>query len=464
MRAFWAIVKLTLRNAMRSHVFQLLLLLLLLCVGVIPASIGGGTAQDFIRVSLFYSIWAVGLVLSLSSLWLGCFVMAHDVDSYQLHMVVAKPVSRVVIWLGKWTGINLINFVLLFISMGMIYGIIFYRYKIDDRFTPDERRKIASEVLVGRRVFKPEIPDFEALARRALVNRMEHLKKQGGAVLDSATQEKMYQELLQSIAGAYAELPIGAKRYWLYKNIPEISGEPLYIRFRPYVSKVSSDDQRKTYLWWSAVVPSRDGGKTPDVEYFLTRQPEQLLSGTFYERMLPPELKVVSLKNEVRIGVANFDPYRANHYYQLADGPKLLVKMSSFEGNYLRAVLVMMLQLALLSALACAFGGFLTMPTAIFMVISYLLFGSFSTLLTDQEFYASTAWDHLGQALAKLLLMVVIPLQGFDVTDLLSSGELIEFAYIGKLFLYYFVLRGMPLFLLGIWLYRRRELGLAVRK
>ena len=104
------------------------------------------------------------------------------------------------------------------------------------------------------------------------------------------------------------------------------------------------------------------------------------------------------------------------------------------------------------------------MPTAIFMVISYLLFGSFSTLLTDQEFYASTAWDHLGQGLAKLLLMVVIPLQGFDVTDLLSSGELIEFNYIGKLFLYYFVLRGMPLFLLGIWLYRRRELGLAVRK
>ena len=52
MRPFSAIVKLTLRNALRSHVFQLLLVLLLFCVTVIPLSIGGGSAQDFIRVSL----------------------------------------------------------------------------------------------------------------------------------------------------------------------------------------------------------------------------------------------------------------------------------------------------------------------------------------------------------------------------------------------------------------------------
>ena len=158
MRAFLAIVGLTLKNSMRSHVFQLLLLLLLLSVGIIPFSIGGGTAQDFIRVSLLYSICTIVLILALASLWLGCFTMAHDIDSYQLHMVVAKPVSRVVIWLGKWTGVNLINFTLLIISLAMVYGIVMYRYKVDDRFTPEERKAIASEVLLGRRVFLPTMP------------------------------------------------------------------------------------------------------------------------------------------------------------------------------------------------------------------------------------------------------------------------------------------------------------------
>ena len=98
------------------------------------------------------------------------------------------------------------------------------------------------------------------------------------------------------------------------------------------------------------------------------------------------------------------------------------------------------------------------------MVASYLLLGSFSALLTDKAFFVSTTWDHIGQGLARLLLLIVIPLQAFDVTELLSTGELIEFSLIGQLFLEYFVLRGVPLFLFGMWMYRRRELGLAVRK
>ena len=88
MRPFFAIINLTLKNASRSHVFQILLVILLLCVGIIPYSIGGGSPLDFVRVSLLYSIWAIVLVLALASLWLGCFIMAQDVDSYQLHMVL----------------------------------------------------------------------------------------------------------------------------------------------------------------------------------------------------------------------------------------------------------------------------------------------------------------------------------------------------------------------------------------
>ena len=83
MRAFWAIVKLTYRHAIRSHIFQLLAGLLVFCVLFIPTTVGGGTASEFIRVSLLYSFWAVSIVLALSSIWLGCFAMTHDVDSYQ---------------------------------------------------------------------------------------------------------------------------------------------------------------------------------------------------------------------------------------------------------------------------------------------------------------------------------------------------------------------------------------------
>ena len=108
MRPFFAIVALTLKNALRSHLFQLLLLLLLLSVGIIPFSIGGGTAQDFIRVSLLYSIWTVVLILALSSLWLGCFVMGQDVETLQFFDAF-EPNFRVILidffFLGKFSPI-----------------------------------------------------------------------------------------------------------------------------------------------------------------------------------------------------------------------------------------------------------------------------------------------------------------------------------------------------------------------
>ena len=68
MKSYWAIVKLTFRNALRSHIFQLLLLLLLLAVIVIPTTVSGdGTAGGFIRVSLLYSLSTVSFILALSS-------------------------------------------------------------------------------------------------------------------------------------------------------------------------------------------------------------------------------------------------------------------------------------------------------------------------------------------------------------------------------------------------------------
>ena len=466
MKSFFAIVALTLKNAVRSHVFQLLLLVLMLCVGIIPLSIGGGSALDFVRVSLLYSIWSIVVVLALASLWLGCFVMAQDVDSYQLHMVVTKPVSRVVIWLGKWTGINLINITLLIISLAAVYGIVMYRYRNDDRFTQADRRQIASEVLVGRRVFMPTRPDFAALARQELQERM---KKTG--VLDDEAQDKLYAELLQQIGAGYSELAPNQVKGWIFENLPDIGDEPLFLRYRPYLGKVSSEDQRQTYLQWlvmrpsgEAVLPSGERVAASEWPQLLSDEPEQIFSGAFYEKTIPGEWRVISPDRKVRVAVTNMDRFGDKHYYQPADGPKLLLRICGFEGNYLRMVVVLVIQMALLSALACAFGGFLTMPTAVFVVASYLLLGSFSTLLTDQSFFVSTAWDQIGQNLAKLLLVVVIPLQAFDVTELLSTGELIEYSLIWKLFFHYFLLRGMPLFLFGIWMYRKRELGLAVRK
>lgn len=473
MRAFFAIVKLTFRHAVRSHIFQLLLGVLLLCIALIPTTVINSSAADFLRSALFYSLWTVGAVLGLSAMWLGCYVMTCDIDSYQLHMVVSKPVSRVVIWCGKWVGVCAVNLLLLVFASAAVYFIILWRFD-NLEFQPGEKERMRSEVLVGRRAFSADRPDYGEAVRELARRRIGRLAAQGKTV-DTNMQDKIIKDAQLEVVSADSEVKAGQIKSWHFSGIPSVPNQSLFLRYRPYINKVSSEDQRQTRLLWSVGIPRerktpRDGtlaakrARTFDIYlYPFDDKPDQVMTGAFYEKELKPEWKPVSSDGQVFLTVANYDHLGGTLFFQPADGPRLLVPATGFAGNYSRAVLVIGLELALLAALSCAFGGIVSMPVAVFMVVSYLLFGAFSVYMVNLE-YVGTAADRFGQLVGKMLLKVVIPLQNFDVSSVIADGVLVEWSWIGGLVLDMIVLRALPLVLLGIFLYRKRELGLIIRK
>ncbi len=476
MRAFAAIVHLTFRNAMRSHIFQLLLGLLLLCVGLIPTTISGdGTATGFIQISLLYSLSAVMLVLSLSSVWLGCYVMTQDVDSYQLHMVITKPVSRVTIWLGKFSGILLINTILLIFSTTIIYFIMLAKFYQQD-FSKEDRARIENEVMVGRRVFWPDRPDLDQIARSALSEKLKVLEAQGKEIDRSPQgQERMLAETKREIQAQMSELKPGQTTYWTFSNIPADLQRPLYMRYRLYIDKVATEGQRLTHGLWQIGKPRINEERGANVfeqarrqdydlhMFNLSEMPEQVKSGDFHEKVFPPEWGIVTPDGKVVLGYTNFDRQNGTQHFQPGDGPKILLRVSGFAVNYFRAVFVIFLELVILTGLGCAAAAFLTMPTAIFVVISYLLFGSFASYMAETSYFGGAA-DYIGYYVGKILLLVVIPIQKFEVTNLVANGELVEFSFIWRLIFAYLLLRALPLFLFGILMYRRREMGLIIRK
>ncbi len=475
MKAFLAIAGLTIRHAVRSHIFQLLLGLLLLCVVLIPGTAGDSTAAGFIQVSLLYSLSTVLLILALSSVWLGCFVMCHDVDSYQLHMVISKPVSRVTIWLGKFSGILAINTVLLVISTATVFGIVMWKFN-QAEFSPEDRARAENEVLVGRRVYLPEAKDIDHMTRLSLNEKHARMRAAGQALPEDTPQarEKEYMEVRRQAEALQGELLFGRTKTWRFAGLPPDLQSPLYLRYRSYVGRVHHEGQRMTNGVWAVRVPLRkeekatefQAGKTLGFQTFwtaLTPQPESVRTGVFNEKTLRGEWRLVAPDGTLEVAFQNMDPRGQKLFFQPADGPKILLKVASFGENYCRCVLVMFLELVILTGLACAAAAFLTMPTAIFVVISYLLFGSFASYMAETSFFGGAA-DYLGYYVGKLVLLVVIPIQKFAVTEMVSQGELIEMSFIGGLILSYLVLRALPLFLFGIWMYRRREMGLVIRK
>ena len=451
MKAFWAIIKITFKNAIRSHIFQLLLFVLALCVVFIPATISGdGTAHGFIQISLKYSMSAVVFVLSLSSIWLACQILSRDVENYELHMVVSKPTSRITIWLAKWTGICIIHLTLLFTAAAVVYFSVIWQYKNRD-FNKYEKERIDNEVLVGRRVFMPKLPDIDAAAKRLLAKRQARAKELG---LDFDAK-KEFRECKIKVTSSLGELLPGQLRTWQYTNLPVDEKRPLYISYRFYVNKVDSSKQRLAHGMWGYGQPkfieekSEDGKPTKKkfVGFDLLMDPSrrQFMSGVFNEISLPPG--IISPEGEVRINFVNTDLNKAPFFTQTADGPKLLLKVSSFGENYFRAVVVLSLQLIILAGLGCAAAAVLSMPTAVFVVISYLMFGSIATYMVDTTYFGG-AGDVIAYWVGRILLLAVIPMQKFEVTNYVANGELIELTLMGKLFLQYFVLRALPFFVL----------------
>jgi hypothetical protein len=467
MKAFWAIIKITFKNAIRSHIFQLLLFVLALCVVFIPTTISGdGTAHGFIQISLKYSMSAVAFVLSLSSIWLGCQIMSRDVENYELHMVVSKPTSRVTVWLAKWVGVCVIHLILLFVAAAVVYFSVIWQYKQRD-FSDFEKARIDNEVLVGRRVFMPELPNIDELAK-ALLKKQQARAEELGLDFDA---KKEFRACKIKVSASFAEILNRKPRLWQYKNLPVDEKRPLYISYRFYVNKVDSSKQRLAHGLWGYGQPrfieeKNEDGKTEEKKFvgfdiLLERQPRQFMSGVFNEITLPPGL--ISPKGEVQVVFVNADLKKAIFFTQTADGPKLLLKVSTFGENYFRAVAVLSLQLIILAGLGCAAAAVLSMPTAVFVVMSYLMFGSIATYMVGSTYF-SGAGDVIAYWVGRFILLGVIPMQKFEVTNYVANGELIELTLMGKLFLQYFVLRAVPFFVLGMWLYRRRELGLVIRK
>ena len=74
--------------------------------------------------------------------------------------------------------------------------------------------------------------------------------------------------------------------------------------------------------------------------------PEEFMTSTYNEMMLNGERLVH--KGTIKLGFINYDPTGKNLKFQSADGPILLIRETGFMSNYLRAIFVMFLQIAVL--------------------------------------------------------------------------------------------------------------------
>ena len=153
----------------------------------------------------------------------------------------------------------------------------------------------------------------------------------------------------------------------------------------------------------------------------------------------------------------------------MTDSPRLLIKQASFLNNYARAVFTTALGIFALGLIACSASAFPSMPTAIFITISYVLTGMFSSYIitsidSTSEGVDVNVLDAVGTYTGKVMMSLLIPVQSFFVSGSLATGELIEYGFIMQLLVFNIILKGLPLCALGVYLYWRREVAQAMKQ
>ena len=122
------IAALTWKAAFRLRFIWVMVILLLLAVGGLPAMLrDDGSAKGMAQIILTYTLSMTTGILGFSTLWLAVGSMAQDIGQCQMQMVATKPIARWQIWLGKWLGIMGLNLLLLGLAGTVVYAMVEYR-------------------------------------------------------------------------------------------------------------------------------------------------------------------------------------------------------------------------------------------------------------------------------------------------------------------------------------------------
>ncbi len=476
MTAFLAIVKLTIRSAVRSHIFRLLLILLLLSIFLLPFTLlGDGTPKGEVQIFLQYCLGFVGFILCLSSVWLACSEVSSDVETAQIHMIAVKPVRRAVVLVGKYTGVVLIHLALLLIAAVAVYAFLSFRLASAEMSDVD-RMMLNEQVLTARALYKPVRPDFNALAQAELDHRIAQAKEHGQdtfRVQDDQMRQQAFLEIRKELIATYGLVARDESVYWTFEGLPKnlTDDDVLFLRYTIYVNRYYTQDQNSVRGHWVFGVnytrPDDNGGETV-VTDLMALPEDDFLTAAQNEMVVPIRNSYFVYDGTAQVGFLNKDTKTSELNFEEGRGPFLLIREAGFFSNYCRAILVLAIGILSVTLLASAVAACMSLPIAIFFSAAYMLTGGLAnymvTSIPDSIDFQSEYTGSFGYKFGELMLNLIVPLQDFFVTGYLANGELIDFPFIGMLFAKDFVLRMLPVFLFGAWIYTRRELALVSKR
>lgn len=454
LRRIIAIAQLTVRDAIRSRLLLALAALILIVLFAIPSLITDDTSPaDRLSVILRYSLGAVMFILTVGTLWTSCVAISGDIAEHRLYLVLAKPVHRHELWLGKWMGLVSINLAILALS-GTLIAIILYRSWSALPSGSIPHTQTAARLLTARIAILPELPPtFD----RQIETQLAKLQKDQQPPTPPNLQELREQAKRQVIQSGMIVQPNGSLTlHYLIPAQPHQS-PPYELSFA-----MESSQPNKAFASgvWKVSHATGAGGSIP-----FTNAP-----GVTAHILIP----AFTNKAPARITIALTRTDSASTALLLlaphGKPPELLIPVGGFGPNLCRALLIALFRLAFVAALGISMGCLLSLPVSVFAAFAVLIMLNMSGFISTVAAQGTFLEDHHGNSLTPgmmdyLMLKIITamnvltgPLESLNALPLLAEARLISWSMVAKALGVLGALYTAAVAVPGIYLFNRREL------
>lgn len=459
-----AIARLTFFEGVRMRIVLVFLAVLAVLLVQLPFAMRGDeTLSGRLQSFLDYSLSALSVLMSLSTVFLACYSLSNEVRTRSLHLVVTKPVSRFQILLGKWLGVCILNVLIVALSGGAIYAAAHFLRK-QAPLNARDAAKLQDAVWTARVGAQPRVPDLKEAVDAWIAQRIEEglLKKDNEPELRNARKERTEQLISEWRSVPPGQEPVPG-RFYEFENLPPPAreGEVLQVSFKARGIPLPVNEVLN--IGWVFVdplnglplhLPIATEERSGDRHQFFVR------AGAFEG-------------GRAVLGVINPpDPrQRVAIRFEDQDSLQILYKVGTFESNYLRALLIILLRLAFLAAIGVFFSAFVSFPVAAFCVISIYVMclglpwwmesiGANIELYTESVDPYGGWWGQPIRFVLVPILWVVFPdFVALDGTSKLIDGMQIEPGLLGWAAVRLIGFGGVILLLGGWAIFKRREVA-----
>ena len=452
MRSIWAVAKNTIAQALRMKVAVLIILLLLVMLPLMAMiTEGDGTLKGKLQTFVSYGLSLMSLMLCMFTITISSYILANDIKRKHIFLVVTKPVRRFQIICGKFLGVVLLDIFLLAIFAVMIYS----GTKLIPRLSgagDAEKALVQRQFFTARKELTSYVDEkkLDTLAMQVYM-RLEKVNQ----LPETMTKKQVLKELRNQEVLKSRAVEVGTEKAWVFDNVGLLAeGETLFVQFK-YEAAVTPPSGKIVGQWAVGDDRQRLKGVGERKTEIYEVPPRRDKTRTMYEFEVPADC----VAEDGRVAVIFRNPY-VNNTTVMPKDIKLLYRSGSFEGNYIRAVLLVLTRLIFLAALGVSLSTWLSFPVAIFICIVFFFVGTFYGFIFESFGTLSLNTNVVYSFTIKPLLWLIPKFDGdHNPSQFITFAKLLNTEFLARVYLVTVFMKSMILLLFGMLIFRRREIA-----